>query len=184
VIAALSEVQPDKLRRVETWLWCEDGTAPRFAVLIDFVPVATGPASSGYAVGDRLEAELVFYPSAVPLRAQIVSVKQGAQASSDDLQLPSAGLTSAMAEYERALGTLPWLGTLPLAFKQANIRAAGESLFLCDTEGSLALPLHSAQAGLALPLASVGKLDGMALWNGYHLTLCWAQTELGRWVNA
>ena len=37
IVASISEVQPDRLRRLETWLWREDAAEePRVAVLIDF----------------------------------------------------------------------------------------------------------------------------------------------------
>jgi len=185
VVAALSEVQPDRLRRVETWLWREaaDDTAPRFALLLDFIPVATGAASSGYMTGDRIEAELIFYPSAKPLRAQIVRTVGGAQHATADLELASASLDSAYAGYEQALAELPWLGAWPLAFRGARVRRNGEALFLCSEDNGVALPLLEAQVALALPLAGLHTLDGIALWNGYHATLCWAQTALGRWVN-
>src|SRR5262250_1615142 len=52
VFAVVSEAQPDRLRRVETWLWREsdaDGM-PQYAVLIDFVPIS-GAAAAGYLVG-------------------------------------------------------------------------------------------------------------------------------------
>jgi hypothetical protein len=186
VVAALSEVQPDRLRRVETWLWREgeDDSGPRFAVLLDFVPVATGAASSGYTAGDRLDAELIFYPSAKPLRAQLVTTSGGAQHSAADLHFATSTLDDAYAEYEHALAELPWLGAWPLAFRNARIRRKDEVLFLCDADNALVLPLPEAQATAALPLASLDTLDGIALWNGYHVTLCWAQTSLGRWVNA
>src|SRR5262249_32150773 len=63
--AVLSETQPDRLRRVETWLWRQGGGdgAPQCAVLIDFVPVSTGAASGGYLVGDQIDGELCFYRS-------------------------------------------------------------------------------------------------------------------------
>jgi len=186
VVAALSEVQPDRLRRVETWLWREAAgdTAPRFALLLDFIPVATGAATSGYMTGDRIEAELIFYPSARPLRAQIVRTVGGAQHVTADFELASASLDSAYAGYEQALAELPWLGAWPLAFRNARVRRNGEALFLCSADDGVALPLLEAQSALALPLASLNTLDGIALWNGYHATLCWAQTSLGRWVNA
>ena len=42
VAAVHSEVQPDRLRRIETWLMRGDEGDPGFAVLIDFVPLASG----------------------------------------------------------------------------------------------------------------------------------------------
>jgi hypothetical protein len=188
VVAALSEVQPDRLRRLETWLWREtELEAPRFAVLIDFVPVATGAASGGYSVGDRVEAELVFYPSAVPLRAQIVQLFSGAASSDEPLALPGYNLAEAYRSYEQAMLQQPWLGAWPVCVRGARVRRQGSQLFLCDSDeraAPLALPLLPAQCSLASPLLNIAKLDAIGLWDGYYLTLCWAQTELGRWVNA
>src|SRR5215813_6306558 len=85
VFAVITEAQPDRLRRVETWLWRESGTdqSPSSAVLIDFVPLAGGAATGGYLVGDRVEAELCFYHSSVPLRVQIAKLNKGAAQSAE-----------------------------------------------------------------------------------------------------
>jgi hypothetical protein len=186
VVAVQSEVQPDRLRRIETWLLRESGSeaAPEFAVLIDFVPVATGAAAGGYIAGDILRAELIFYPSAVPLRAQIVRVDGGAVSSSSDVATASRSLAAAFAQFEAALAQLPWLSVLPLRFADGCVRRHGDTLYLTDPAGSLALPLQAAQTALALPLGPIASFDGIALWNGYHATLLWAQTGLGRWLAA
>src|SRR5262249_57942678 len=74
VIATRTEVRPDKLRRVETWLWREgEGDGLRFALLLDFVPVSVGAASAGFLIGEMVEARLVLYASPVPLRALIAT---------------------------------------------------------------------------------------------------------------
>jgi hypothetical protein len=185
VIGVLTEIQPDRLRRIETWLWREGPeTAPRVGLLLDFVPVATGASAGGYIVGDRLEAELVFYPSSTPLRALVASSSGGAQYSDSELDLPDDRLDVAYKSYEAAMRTQPWLGTWPLSFRMGRLRRAGKSLFLCDAGGgSIGFPIRPAQVELAAPLASLKAIDGVGLWDGYHFTLCWAQTELGRWVN-
>jgi len=192
VVAAFSEVQPDRLRRLETWLWLEkppeaNPNAPRFAALIDFVPVATGAASGGYSAGDRFQAELVFYPSAMPFRAQILQSLSGAQSSDTPLDLPEQSLDDAYQSYERALCVQPWLGVWPFSIRNACVRRHESQLFLCDaseTASAVALPLQPAQFADAGPLLTLEKLDAVGLWDGYRLNLCWAQTELGRWVKA
>lgn len=183
VFAVLSEAQPDRLRRVETWLWRENDehVVQRCAVLIDFVPIS-GAAAVGYLVGDQIEAELSYYRSTIPLRAQITTLKRGAEQNGNPLALPNESLNDSYAKYERALADLPWLGTYPLSFRSAGIRRSGEQLYLHDGESGLSLPLHSSQASHALPLASVGLIDGVGLWNGYEFTLAWAETRLGRWL--
>jgi hypothetical protein len=187
VVATLSEVQADRLRRIETWLWQEGaGTSRRFALLLDFVPVATGAAIGGYSVGDRLQAELVFYPSSVPLRALIVSSAGAANGGDIELQLPEERLDDAYTTYEMALREQPWLGAWPLNFRSAGVRRSGKALFLCDAgtvAGKTAFPLRPSQWETAAPLARLERLDGIGLWDGRYFTLCWAQTDLGRWVN-
>lgn len=186
VFAVLSEAQPDRLRRVETWLWRESGgnRQPQCAVLIDFMPMATGAATGGYLVGDQIGAELTFYRSTIPLRAQITRLKTGAEQNSEPIRLPDERLSVCYANYERALAQLPWLGTFPLSFRFASVRRNGEQLYLRDDESGLSLPLHSSQTTQALPLASVDRIDGIGLWNGYEFTLAWAETPLGRWVRS
>jgi len=186
VIAVITEVQPDRLRRIETWLWCEDkDAAPRFALLLDFIPVATGAAAGGYSVGDRFEAELFFYPSATPLRALIANTSTGTQMSSAKLDIPEASIEAALDAYEKILGTQPWIGSWPIAFRNGRIRRSGNALFVTDADGGTvtALPLRSSQWDAATPLTAMKQLDGMGLWDGRRLTLCWAETELGRWTN-
>jgi hypothetical protein len=50
VFAVISEAQPDRLRRVETWLCRQGGSDGNsyYAVLIDFVPISSGAATGGY----------------------------------------------------------------------------------------------------------------------------------------
>jgi hypothetical protein len=182
VVDVMSAVQPDKLRRIETWLLLEDGT--RFALLLDFVPVATGAAASGYIVGERVEAELVFYPSATPLRALVVR-SEGSQPNTDPLPVPDKKLGDAYAAYESALQLRPWTQEWPLIFRSGRVRRSGKPLFLCDAlGGSEALPVAPSQWDLAGPLVGVSQFDGVAIWDGHYCTLSWADTELGRWVSA
>jgi len=153
VFAVLAEAQPDRLRRVETWLWRQRGAdgMPQCAVLIDFVPI---------------------------------TLKRGAEQSSEPLTLPDEPLSASYANYEHALAQLPWLGTIPLSFRMARVRRNGEQLYLYDDESELSLPLHTSQANHASPLASLDRIDGIGLWNGYEFTLAWAETQLGRWLRS
>ena len=184
VVGALSEVQPDKLRRIETWLFREGGEAAvRFAVLIDFVPVSTGATGSSYAAGDRLEAELTFYPSAVPLRALVSQSFGGVQSPGEEMEMPRESLDAAYASYLRAMRDQPWLAVWPLPFRAGKVRRSAKELFVSDVgDGRIALPIRPTQRELVLPLAAVEQMDAVGIWDGRFFTLCWAQTELGRWV--
>jgi hypothetical protein len=183
VVGILSEVQPDRLRRLETWLWREDAAeGPRAALLLDFVPLGAALARSPYLLGERLEATMVFYPSPVPLRALVAVMIAAPQACESDLALPDRGLPAALADYERALCAKPWLGAWLMSYRNARLRRSGEQIFLCAGEDDgVGLPLMLAQATLALPLLAMERIDGIGLWDGSSFRLCMAQTELGRW---
>jgi hypothetical protein len=185
VVGTVSEVQPDRLRRLETWLWREaaaDGL--QAAVLIDFVPVASGQTRGAYRTGERIGATLVFYPSARPLRALVKDIVSPAQDCDTPLGLPETDLAGAMAEYENALCALPWLSVWPMRFRDGRIRRNGDRIFLCSAgDDGVALPLLPSQAVTAAPLLAMERIDGFGLWDGYTLRLCFAQTPLGPWVS-
>lgn len=185
VVGTVSEVQPDKLRRLETWLWREEPTeGPRTAVLLDFVPVASGQTKGSYRTGERITATLVFYPSARPLRALIKEMETPTQECGADLGLPEDDVANAYAGYEDALATIPWINIWPLRFREARVRRNGENLFACSTlNDEVALPIMANQANAVSPLLSIEKFDGFGLWDGYTFRLCFAQTPLGRWVS-
>jgi len=185
VEGTVSEVQPDKLRRLETWLWREDpAEGPRTAALVDFVPVAAGQTKGSYRTGEQMQATLVFYPSSSPLRALIKEMTSPAQECDSELALGDRDLLKAYSEYEEALATIPWLNVWPLTFADTRLRRKDEKLFLCPADNDeLALPLISSQAEAASPLLAVERFSGFGLWDGYTCRLCLAQTPLGRWVS-
>jgi hypothetical protein len=184
VVGAVSEVQPDKLRRLETWLWREEpAEGPRTAVLMDFVPVASGQTKGAYRTGESINATLVFYPSARPMRALIKEMTIPTQECSADLGLSENDLANAYAGYEEALATIPWINMWPLRFREARVRRNGENLFACSAlNDEVALPVMANQANAVSPLLAIEKFDGFGLWDGYTFRLCFAQTPLGRWV--
>lgn len=185
VVGTVSEVQPDRLRRLETWLWREasaDGT--RAAVLIDFAPVASGQTRGAYRTGERVGATLVFYPSVRPLRALIREISSPAQDCDMPLSSPETDLAGALAEYEAALCAVPWISIWPLRFRDGRVRRNGENIFLCSADDDgIALPVLPSQATMASPLLAIDRIDGFGLWDGYSLRLCFAQTPLGQWVS-
>jgi SWIM zinc finger len=184
VVGTVSEVQPDKLRRLETWLWREDPTeGPQSAVLLDFVPVAAGQTKSAYRTGEQMRASLVFYPSARPVRALIKEMITPARECSTDLAFPDGDLSRAYTEYEEAIATIPWIKAWPMGFSNARVRRSGERLFVCSAENdAIALPAMASQMDVASPLLAIEKFSGFGIWDGFDFRLCLAQTALGMWV--
>jgi hypothetical protein len=178
VLAVRDEVQADRLRRIETWLELT-GEDRRSAVLIDFVPVSGGGAGNMYLPGEVLEAELVFYPSPVPLRAQIVA-HQGTAASAEPWRGTGFSLQAAIDRWRAALAVKPWLDAYPLSASQVRIRAAGERLYAWSD--ALSLPVAAASSEAARPLGEAGDISLFGLWDGRELVPLLAQTPLGEWT--
>ena len=180
VLAATQEVQPDKLRRLETWLArLGDGDGPRFAVLMDFVPVSVGAVGKTYSAGECLEAELVFYPSGAPLRA-IIAQQLGSVTREGRWQAPADDVSGALDRYEASLGVRPWLGEWPIAVRNAVVGGSSEGFVLSDSKA--ALPIKSKEDDALLPLVGVSGIDVFGLWDGRRLDLKFAETPLGRWL--
>lgn len=169
------ELQPDKLRRVETWLY-GDG---RVAVLIDYFPVSAGATSNGLGGGSMFDAELVFYPSPVPLRALIVEQTTGSEWTSLPLTMPEQDLEAAFSAYEEALARKPWLDEYPLMFRGGRVRRSGDTYFV--TDGSLSLPLPKAMEANVWTLLPFDSIDCVGLWNGSEMALSCCDTPIGRW---
>jgi len=178
VLAARDEVQPDRLRRIETWLHSE-AAGGQCAVLIDFIPVSGGASGNMYLPGEVLDAELVFYPSPVPLRAQIIA-HRGTRMATSGWSGGEGSLAAAIEAWRAALARKPWLDTYPILASQVRVRAAGDRLYACA--GGLALPLAAAGDEAARPLCTLDAISLFGLWDGRELTPLLADTPLGEWA--
>jgi hypothetical protein len=177
VLATRDEVQPDRLRRIETWLQTA-AAGGHCAVLIDYIPVSGGATGNMYLPSEVLDAELVFYPSPVPLRAQILT-HRGTRAATASWAAAGGALTDAIAAWRAALAKKPWLDTFPLTASRVRVRAAGARLYACGDD--LALPLAAASHDAARPLVSIDEISLFGLWDGRALTPLLARTPIGEW---
>jgi hypothetical protein len=152
---------------------------PNVALLIDFVPVSVGPSSSPFTAGETLKGEVVFYPSAAPLRGQLAT-REAASAGLAWPDLPR-GLHAALGGYETALARQPWLERWPLAASQLRVeRTAPEQLVLAAEDG-IALPIERGQTDDLLPLVGAGAVSVLAAWDGRFARMLAADTSIGRW---
>ena len=184
VAATLSEVQPDKLRRLETWLLnaAAGEGCRRFAQLVEFVPVSAGASGLPFAAGEVLAGEVVYYPSTAPLRGLLAT----RTAAGEPTAWPefAAGLDAALAGYETALAALPWLDAWPLAARKLHIaQLASGQLGLSDTAGRV-LPIDRRQSETALPLLGLDDVSAAFTWDGSAALLLAAETPVGRWYEA
>jgi hypothetical protein len=157
----------DRLRVRRTWLF--GLSSATFALLLDFAH-GQQPFEQTFLPGTCLEAELVFYPSAYPLRA-LVKTRQEA------VLLPkqppgNADITAAIATYSKAFAVCPWLQQFPLLLQAVVPIRESDSWFVQDTQGTV-LPLspwlEPKQGWQLLALSGGYSLALFGEWNGTYL---------------
>jgi hypothetical protein len=180
VAGARTVIQPDRLRRTETWLTAADPATPgpRTAVLLDFTPVQVG-AGEAIPAGERFAAELAFYPSTAPLRALVAT--RGPALATRTAPRGGPGLAEALAAHHARVAALPWLGDDLLVAGSGRIVEADGGLWAVDPETGAGLRLAVEQTRAASPLLGL-SLSGLAgVWDGQILTLLSAATPHGPW---
>jgi hypothetical protein len=178
VIATHVEVQPDKLRRIETFLIgvADDRNVP--AVLIDFVPVAAAATGSTFQTGEVFAGELVFYPSAAPLRAIIVK-RENIEAA--DVVLTAQPLNEALAAYDECCAAQPWLGQWPMTIAGPSC-CRFEKRGIWITAGGDGIPVAPRFLDEAVILSGIDIQSITGLWDGRFFSPSMAETSLGRWL--
>jgi hypothetical protein len=161
-VLARRDLDQDRLRTRRVWL--RGHKTGRYALVLSFA-AAGQSLDDSLAVGTAADAELVFYPAAVPLRA-LVAVKHDVVAQDTPLGDTVAELLTSWAA---ALGEDPWLDSWPTVLEA--IPARSPLPCLSDANGD-ALPLHPG-AGHCWPL--------FALSGGRPLTVAGEWTPRGLW---
>lgn len=183
VVGTRSILQADALRRIETWLMRTDGEeAGRFASLIDFVPASMGNTGSTFYAGEDLDAQVVYYPSAMPLRAVLAEHKPAGVKATPLKQKRS--LATALDHWDDVLAVQPFVHEWPLGITNVRIVPTRDGLAIGDPESSAILPLAEAQEEAVSPLLGLTDLEAIGLWSGHTFTLMCAETPIGRWTGA
>ena len=161
-VLASRDTDRDRIRARRVWL--RGLRSGRYALVLSFAP-AGRPLDDSLTVGTEAEADLAFYPAALPLRALVAAGGDPAPGS------PPPGGTAAglLASWAAALGADPWLDSWPAVVTATPARAPVPCL--ADAAGD-ALPLHPA-AGACWPL--------FALSGGRPLTVAGEWTPRGLW---
>lgn len=170
VCATREVTRRDGLVAQSTWL-ANRGEGPPFALLQDYFPVSAGRRSAAFVEGETFGAELVFYPSAHPVRAQIVQRCEVGAASAP--AVPDDPLEA----YVAALGREPWMAELPLTLPEGRLAKAEDGALWWQGRAR-ALPVLAADVpevafGLSLSRA-------VMLWDGHQGRMLEAETPIGR----
>jgi hypothetical protein len=165
----------DQLRVQRTWLW---GRAAGQAALVLSFAAAGQSLDASLVLGTELDAELVFYPSACPLRA-LVKPLGAAQ------PLPSLpgynSLSDAAAVYAQALARQPWLARIAAPLQSVTPLRLDGAWWMRDAAGQgwplaphFAAPWELLALSGGAPLPVFGEWDGevflpLSAWAGGRL---------------
>ncbi|MCI0339203.1 MAG: SWIM zinc finger domain-containing protein [Acidobacteria bacterium] len=169
--------EEDRLRVQRTWLLGEAANRP--AMLLHFA-AGNQPLDAGVVAGTMIDAELVFFPGAYPLRV-LIKQRYASPVQLDQM----SGYTSireASSAYVGALAHNPWIEEFPIALRDVIPVRRGGDWFARDSEASL-LPLapRSAHLWTLLALSGGREIELFGEWNGQHLWPLSAIAE-GRFV--
>ncbi|MCS6861637.1 MAG: SWIM zinc finger family protein [Abditibacteriales bacterium] len=178
LVLGQSVEEEDRLRVQRTWLWGRESKRP--ALVLHFAPIEQPVPDTGLVAGTCLDAELVFFPSAYPLRA-LVKERHAAPAPIDALPgFPT--IAAATAAYAAALARNPWLERFPMPLQSVVLMRDGEGWSLYDSEGrTLSLVQRLQNGWLLLALSGGHPIDVCGEWDGDHFRLLGAMVE-GRFV--
>lgn len=179
-LAVRTDIEPDGLRRVETWLARAGPVEPRYALLLDYFP-AGSPVAPSLHPGDAFDAEAVFYPSAAPLRA----VLEARGPLLDPPGFPDGEeLGRAIERYEAVLAMQPFADEWPVTASPASVlEVEGGAMVLADPAHHRVVALDPSQTDGLIPLLGLNELTTFGLWNGRRLHLLAAKTALGIWYD-
>jgi hypothetical protein len=163
-VLAQRSSEEDRIRSRATWL--HGVSSGRWALLLHYAAGSQG-FDQAIAVGTEFEAELCFYPGALPMRA-LVSQQSPAQA----IQTPmpaTPDLATLLDRHADALAVHPFLDACPVML--ADLSPDPANLAVWYDQAGFPVPLHPAfRHGLHLaalsgghPVAVIGEWDGEAL---------------------
>ncbi len=161
-VLARRDLEQDRIRARRTWL--QGRKTGRPALILSFAP-AGQPLDDSLTVGTDADADLVFYPGSVPLRAAVLTKHDTLDGG------PPAGGTIAglLASYAAALAGDPWLDSWPALLDVTPARSPVPAV--SDAAGHV-LPLHPG-AGDCWPL--------FAISGGCPVTVVGEWTPAGLW---
>jgi len=129
-VLARRQIEEEQLRVQRTWLHGQ--RSQRFAVILEFA-VGSQPLPATFVTGQCLDAELVYFEGAPPLRA-LEKMRHPTADARLAAPLP-VDVATLQAEHAARLAANPWLERWPVMLGPVVPGFAAERLYLQDTAG-------------------------------------------------
>ena len=153
------------LRTQTNWLWGRN--EKRIALILNFAHQSQA-IDTGFMRGLVLRGELVYFPSAHPLRAVF---KEKKVVEEKIIPRGYENVSDLLNDYASTLGNNPWLEDFPAIWESAIPARVNETWLLKDVQG-FALPLPASHPSLweLFALGGGHPLTVFGTWNGFTFT--------------
>jgi hypothetical protein len=168
-LALSQETEEDDsgLRTQRTWLWGEQSR--RAALILAFAHRSAPVFELSLPPGTTHEGEIVYYPSAAPLRAAFKGHQTVEWRPRDSLGGYSR-ILDALAAYADTLANCPWIEQFPLLLSAVQPMRRGGRWCLLDREGIvLPIKLHDGACWVLLSCCGGRPCDVFGEWDGSQL---------------
>lgn len=166
--------EDERYRSQRTWLV---GRATRQNAVVLAFSAVQAPLDRSLVPGTAVDAELVFYPGAAPVRALVKA--RGEERRVD--AFPGAGVDVALGAWANALARSPFIDSFPMALAHVTPVPRKDGLWLRDARGDgvriaarFAKPWELVALAGGRPIGAFGEWDGEQL----HPLSAWVDGEL------
>jgi SWIM zinc finger len=164
--------EEDRIRAQRRWLLGE--STGRFALALHFAH-ASQALDASLVPGTVIDADVAFFPGAVPLRA-LVKHRHGTASVMGEMQGHETA-TEATAAYASSLSRNPWLERFPIALRAVVPARRGDGWEVRDPEGAgLRLSPRSERPWVLAALSGGRPIGLFGEWDGETLT------PMGAWT--
>jgi hypothetical protein len=161
-----SRVAEGRITVQRTWLMASDDGAPTWALVLAFGAFGNEVATE-YPVGQRLHADVHWYPAAARLRALVG--RRHAEPSRASSPPPTQTLAAALAACGWAIAREPWLERFPVCVSVVPAPLGNGRWALVDDTGSVPIvpgfwrlaEIVAASGGRPLPVMGEWSTDGV-----------------------
>jgi hypothetical protein len=147
-------------RLVERRCWLVGERNGRVAVVLSFAPPGR-PLESSLVPGTRVEADLHFYPAAVPTRAMLGERHAEAEPAG---AVPGIDIGAAAGRFGDALAADPWTTSLPTVLTGVQLVPTAEAWLLRDRSGAAVRLLGADRNWLLLAIAGADAVTVCGDW--------------------
>jgi hypothetical protein len=155
----------ERLRTQHTWLWGTDSARP--ALILEFA-VGNQPLPATLRIGQVVDAELVYFDGAPPLRALI---KERFQSEPSRHALPApVDVITLQARFAALLAENPFMDRWPMVVGPVTTLIDGNAAYFVDLTGRrIAASPYFRHGWLFEALAGGSTLTVFGLWDGHML---------------